>query len=191
MRSTPLPPPTLITPLEDATTPGAADKKRNRFSFALSQCLQLLPRRLQPQLLIFTLGISPVSVQPQKAEVVPLLLVDAHFKIQSVFWRLHATLAFAQSWVVLFLNIWRFNNHLWTSYHASLLPGMYYILLWYERFYPDFMVAMDNLSALNFIFLLLTDLLIFWYFWANAVENLLLVYFTVFPKLRLMHWLSY
>ena len=98
-------PPALVTPLEDATTPGAADKKRNRFSFALSQCLQLLPRRLQPQLLIFTLGISPVSVQPQKAEVVPLLLVGAHFKIQSVFWRLHAILAFAQSWVVLFLYL--------------------------------------------------------------------------------------
>ena len=87
-------PPALITPALVTS-----------FSFALSQCLQLLPRRLQPQLLIFTLGTSPVSVQPQKAEVVPLLLVGAHFKIQSVFWRLHATLAFAQSWVVLFLNI--------------------------------------------------------------------------------------
>ena len=30
-----------------------------------------------------------------------------------------------------------------------------------KDFNPDFMVAMDNLSALNFIFLLLTDLLIF------------------------------
>src|SRR4029434_7171205 len=75
------------------------------FSFALSQSLQLLPRRLQPHLLICTVGTAPVPVQTQKAEVVPLLLVGAHFKIQSVFWRLHATLAFAQSWVVLFLNI--------------------------------------------------------------------------------------
>ena len=66
-------------------------------------------------------------------------------------------------------------------------PGCIIFFYGMKDFNPDFMVAMDNLSLSIFYFLLLTDLLIFLYFCSNAVENLLLVYFTVFPKLRLMH----